>query len=66
MLTHYCTKRVVIFTSHRGLMNRDMSDYADYFKLISCEDKVEYSLSLNVTPRPYDVFIFDEADWFIY
>ena len=66
LLTHYRTQRVVIFTSHRGLMNRDREDFADYFKLAMCEDRVEYCLSLNVTPRQYDIFIFDEADHFIF
>ena len=40
--------------------------YSDYFELAGCNDKVEYSLSLDVEKMEHDLYIFDEADWFIF
>ena len=35
-------KRVIIYTSHRGLMLRDKEDYSDMFELASTRASVEY------------------------
>lgn len=66
LLNNYSVGRVVIITSHKGLMTRDRENYADYFTLAKFTDRVEYAHSLNVSLKRFDVLLIDEADHFMY
>ena len=66
LLTHRFAKRVIIFTSHKGLLLRDKEDYRDMLELADCQDLVQYRTSLADPVDSLDALLFDEADYFLF
>ena len=66
LLYHGFTRRVIIYTSHPGLMSRDKEDYLDMLELAGFRASVQYRTSLAEPVDLHDFLLFDEADHFIF
>ena len=66
LLTHGIIRRVIIFTSHKGLMMRDKDDYEDMLELAGLRASIHYRTSLTEQVEQFDALLFDEADHFMF
>ena len=58
-------KRVHIVVPNKSLLQRDMVDYADYYRDIA-QDKIVYHEQLDFEPHKDDFVLIDETDTLIY
>ena len=57
---------VYLVFSHARLMEKDMRDFARFFRIAGLSDRVRYVVGLKFEPQPESVLILDESDELFY
>jgi len=66
ILTLGMAKKVYILIPNESLLQRDKTEYADYFTLSNMTEKIEYSSKTKIPIKRNEVAILDEADKFLF